>query len=119
MTEFDDSQVLKTSEGSLQQCHGTQSKTTGLGYNRNNGLIDLGGRIITTAANGTDCTSTVYWDESLAGCSTGHCKFTEVFKVKNPTIVYNGNNFSFVDAQMQHVKESGVPAALKAKQFQV
>ena len=118
VTEFDDSQVLKTSAGSIQQCSGTQSETTGLGYNRNNGMIDLGGRIITESKT-TDCQATVHWNESLADCSTDHCKFTEVYKVKNPSIVRDSNKFSLVDAQMLHVKESEVPASLKEKQFQV
>ena len=117
--EFDDSQVLKTSEGLYQKCqHPTHSEVAGIGYTRNNGLVDFGGRI-KTAANGTSCTSTVHWDKSLVDCSSGHCKFTEVYKVKNPTIARDGNKFSLIDAQMQHVKDSEVSAALKAKQFKV
>ena len=42
-----------------------------------------------------------------------------MYKVTNPTIVRDGNKFSLVDAQMQHVKDSEVSAALKAKQFKV
>ena len=91
---------------------------TGLRLERNNRLIDFGGRIV-TAANGAYCTSTVHWNESLADCSTGQCKFTEVYKMKSSTIVRNGERFSLVDAQMEHVKDSEVPEDLKAKQFQV
>ena len=63
--DFDESELMKNTKGFTHKCPGTRKTLTGLGYNRNNGQILLGGTIVTAqAGNGNDasCQSVVEWD---------------------------------------------------------
>ena len=112
--------MLKTSAGKPLLCHGTRSEPTAMGYHRNNGKIDFGGKII-TEGDGADCSSIVHWDNSMANCSSNNtCEFAEVYKVTHPTVLRDAaGNYSLVDSQMLPVSDNEVPTSLKKRQFPV
>ena len=120
ITDLDESQLLKTAKGTIHDCSVSRSTKTGLGYNRNNGIIELGGNIITSQNQDESCHATVEWDISKANCSSSDtCKFTEVYKMKNEEIVQDDGGFSLIPAQMIHMSDDQIPESLKNKQFQV
>ena len=120
ITDLDESQLLKTAKGTIHDCSVSRSTKTGLGYNRNNGIIELGGNIITSQNQDESCHATVEWDISKANCSSSDtCKFTEVYKMKNEEIVQDDSGFSLIPAQMIHMSDDQIPESLKNKQFQV
>ena len=120
--EFDESEVMKNTKGSIHKCPGKRETYTGLGYNRNNGKIFLGGTIFTEQTgndNYASCQAIVTWDETKADCSfSDHCKFTEVYKVKDEEIEVTNNILSLKSAQMEHVTDDGkIPTSLKTQNF--
>ena len=119
---FEESEVMKSTNGTIHKCEGSKETFTSLGYNRNNGQIFLGGTIITKqGGNDKDasCHAIVKWDKRKADCShSDHCKFTEVYKVKDEEIAVGNNGFSLQSSKMEHVTDTGqIPSSLKTRDF--
>ena len=119
---FEESDVMKSTNGTIHKCEGSKETFTSLGYNRNNGQIFLGGTIITKqSGNDKDasCQAIVKWDKKKADCShSDHCKFTEVYKVRDEEIAVGNNEFSLQSSTMEHVTDTGqIPSSLKNRDF--
>ena len=68
---FEESGVMKSTNGTIHKCEGSKETATSLGYNRNNGQIFLGGTIIIQqGGNDKDasCHAIVKWDKKKADC---------------------------------------------------